>query len=273
MQRLIIVFIFCLTSSGLSAQSSGTSSVSDAEVKKVEQDWSMWTSLRGVYHTSKNAQVFVDYQYVFPKSYYSLNEHYRSVLWLGADLALSSKWFVGVSSKVNFVEEDNGNIIPRVQLAHRGKLGKMYFDKELSYEHLVFVNTATYHREPEGRGALGGSLTYPIAIAGKDLLVGLSGKLYMNFDWKNDGLSIYDKRKFDRTRLSVNLDYPIIPQCYLGIYYLRDTEYYFTLGGFDSAGNKIPDYKLNNIYQGIGFRITYLFSKADALNIINQPIR
>jgi hypothetical protein len=201
------------------------------------------------------AQLYGEAAVVFPDEYYSLNEFYRLYVAAGYEHKSTDHWYLGFSAKYNYSPTYSG-LIPRVNITHRGKIGKTNFIKELNYEHLLFFSK--YKREAEGRVSFMIGFSRNFVIAKKDLYVALSYRPYINFDFKNDGFSIYKNRGFDRARLRIDLLYKFTPSFYAGIYFSKDTEMYYTLGGVSGQTGPYPDYKMNRISSILGISLNFI---------------
>jgi hypothetical protein len=258
------VFLLCIFCMGLSvAQTKRTVYVVDSiEVKKLYDPWATFTSLKSEVLFKKGSSLYGEFSYIFPQAYGSLNETYRSYFWLGYEQALSKRWYGGVSGRMNFVEEGAGSFFTRLNLAHRGKIGSLFFYKEFAFEHLYYANTSNYQRKAEGRIAPSIGLGRIINIAGKELYVGINYRLFLNFDFQQDNVSLYDSRLINRTKLRFDAAYQIFPHVNVSLYYLRDTQYYLTLAQYNINNQIItPEYRLNQITQGLGVCLTYLLFK------------
>jgi hypothetical protein len=255
-------FLLIFMSLGCAFAQSNTTSLDSAEVKKVYRPWTTFASLRAEKLFAKGSSLYGELSYAAPKAYTSLNEAYKSFLWIGYEQAFTTKWYGGISGRVNFVEQGTGSFFTRLNFAHRGQIGKFFLYKEASFEHLFFAEAPNYKRKAEGRFSPSIGLGRNFNVAGKALYVGINYRFFINFDFEDDKRSLYDKRKIDRTKLRIDVAYQFLPHWSLGIYYLRDTEYYYTLAQFD-ANNKqiVPDYKLNQITEGLGVTLTYLLFK------------
>lgn len=265
------VVLLCLTL--VSTAWSQSRPLDSAEVKKVYRPWVTYTSARVEKLFDRGSSLFGEYgtmlefkgiQSITQDEYYSLNENYSSYLWGGYEHAFTDHWYAGLSGKANFVERGPGSFFMRFNGAHRGKIGKLFFYKELAFEYLSYPQYKSYKRPDEGRFSPSIGLGRHLKVNNKPLYVGINYRFFVNFDFQNDKYSIYDKRKIDRTKLKAEVSYGFLPHWYLSIYYLRDTEYYYALGGSTMSGNAIPDYKVNRITEGIGFALTYLLFKENS---------
>jgi len=253
-------FLLVLLLSGkVMVAQSASKSLDSAEVKKVYRPWATFCSLRVEKVYEKGSTLYGEFSYIIPDEYASLNESYKSVLWLGYEQALSEKWFGGISGKMNFVEEGSRSFFTRLNLAHRGSIGKLFLYKEFAFEHLYYASEPNYSRKAEGRVSASLGLGRSFYVAHRPLYIGVNYRLFLNFDFQDDKSSLYDKRKIDRTKLRFDVAYQFLPHWSLGLYCLRDTEYFYTLGQYDINNNPIvPDYKVNQITQGLGIVLTCL---------------
>jgi len=259
-----------------------TKALDDAEIKRVYRPWVTYTSARFETLFNGGSSFFGEYgtmlefkglESITQDEYYSINESYSSFLWLGYEHAFTEHWYAGASGRANFVKEYGGSFFNRFNIAHRGHIGKLFFYKEVAFEYLSY-DTETYRQE-EGRFSPSLGLGRQLKIKGKPLYMGINYRLFVNFDFKNDNSSVYDKRKIDRTKLKAEVSYGFLPHWYIGIYYLRDTEYYYALGTFDEFNNPVtPDYKINRITEGVGFTLTYLLFKENSDKYVTDlPVR
>ncbi len=256
------VFLLVAFSSGLVIAQSNSKPLDSAEVKKVYRPWSTFLSLRSEIYFSKGSSLFGEVSYTTPNEYASLNEAYKSYFWFGYEQAFSKKWFGGVSGRMNFVEEGAGSFFTRLNFAHRGSIGKLFFYKELAFEHLYYAESDHYKRKAEGRISPCVGLGKSFKVANKSMFIGVNYRAFLNFDFQDDKSSIYKNRVFDRTKLRFDVTCQLLQHWAVGLYYLKDTEYYYTLAQYDINNNVVvPDYKLNQITQGLGVTLTYLLFK------------
>ena len=268
---------------GISSAWAQSRAVDSAEIKKVYRPWVTYTSVRVEKVFDKGSSLFAEYgtmlefkglERISQDEYYALNENYSSFLWAGYEHAFTEHWYGGVSGKANFVQQGSGSFFTRFNVAHRGHIGKLFFYKELAFEYLSYTIYKGYKRPDEGRFSPALGLGRQLKLKGKPLYIGVNYRLFLNFDFKNDKSSIYDKRKIDRTKLKVEISYGFLPHWYMGVYYLRDTEYYYALGGTTMSGAAIPDNKINRITEGVGFTLTYLLFKENSDKYVTDlPVR
>ncbi len=266
---------------GISTAFAQSRAVDSAEIKKVYRPWVTYTSARFETLFQDGSSLFAEYgtllefkglEKISQDEYYSLNENYSSFLWLGYEHAFTEHWYAGASGKINFVQQGDGSFFNRFNIAHRGHIGKLFFYKEVAFEYLSYAGDT--YRQEEGRFSPALGLGRQLKIKDKPLYIGVNYRAFVNFDFKNDKQSIYDKRKIDRTKLKVEVSYGFLPHWYIGAYYLRDTEYYYALGGTTMLGDPIPDYKINRITEGVGFTLTYLLFKENSDKYITDlPVR
>jgi hypothetical protein len=268
---------------GISSAWAQSRAVDSAEIKKVYRPWVTYTSARVEKVFDKGSSLFAEYgtmlefkglERISQDEYYALNENYSSFLWAGYEHAFSEHWYGGVSGKANFVQQGSGSFFTRFNVAHRGHIGKLFFYKEVAFEYLSYTIYKGYKRPDEGRVSPAIGLGRQLKVKGKPLYIGINYRFFVDFDFKNDKSSIYDKRKIDRTKLKAEISYGFLPHWYIGMYYLRDTEYYYALGGTTMSGAAIPDNKINRITEGVGFTLTYLLFKDNSDKYITDlPVR
>lgn len=253
---------------GISSVWAQSRAVDSAEIKKVYRPWVTYTSARFEALIKDGSSLFAEYgtmlefkglERISQDEYYALNENYSSFLWLGYEHAFTEHWYAGASGKINFVQQGDGSFFNRFNIAHRGHIGKLFFYKEVAFEYLSYA-TDTYKQE-EGRFSPSIGLGRQLKIRDKPLYIGVNYRAFVNFYFKNDKSNIYDRRKIDRTKLKAEVSYGFLPHWHIGVYYLRDTEYYYALGGTTMLGDPIPDNKINRITEGVGFTLTYLLFK------------
>lgn len=266
---------------GVSSAWAQSKAVDSAEIKKVYRPWVTYTSARFETLFQNGSSLFAEYgtmlefkglEKISQDEYYALNENYSSFLWLGYEHAFTDHWYAGASGKINFVQQGAGSFFNRFNIAHRGHIGKLFFYKEVAFEYLSYAGKT--YRQEEGRFSPSIGLGRQIKVKGKPLYIGINYRAFVNFDFKNDKSSTYDKRKIDRTKLKAEVSYGFLPHWYIGVYYLRDTEYYYALGGTTMLGDPIPDSKINRITEGVGFTLTYLLFKENSDKYITDlPVR
>ncbi len=266
---------------GISSAWAQSRAVDSAEIKKVYRPWVTYTSARFETLFKDGSSVFAEYgamvqfqgiQKISQDEYYALNENYSSFLWTGYEHAFNEHWYAGASGKINFVEQGDGSFFNRINGAHRGHIGRLFFYKEVAFEYLSYAGKT--YRQEEGRVSASMGLGYKCKIHGKPFYVGYNFRLFVNFDFKDDKSSIYDKRKIDRTKSKFEISYGFLPHWYIGAYYLRDIEYYYALGGSTMSGAAIPDNKINRITEGVGFTLTYLLFKDNSDKYVTDlPVR
>lgn len=154
----------------------------------------------------------------------------RGHLMLGASYDMTEYWQVGITER--FVYEPYMNyLFSQAFVSHRGKIGSLDFIKTGSIE---LIN---HFSEPRGGGVVKDYGRFSaLAVLGKDFsLAGLdwrgelSYQLFVHFHPDDD--MERETRRIDRTRLKAELFCQLTKGIYLGAFAMRDTFYYFTLGG------------------------------------------
>ncbi|MBC7486415.1 MAG: hypothetical protein H7282_06665 [Cytophagaceae bacterium] len=249
---------------GISTAWAQAQSLDSADVRKEYRPWVTYTSLRFETLFKDGSSVFAEYgtmlefkglEKISQDQYYALNENYSSFLWLGYEHAFTEHWYAGASGRINFVPQGDGSFFNRFNISHRGHIGKLFFYKEVAFEYLSYA--VKPYKQEEGRFSPSIGLGRQIKINNRPLYIGVNYRAFVNFDFKNDKSSVYDKRKIDRTKLKGEISYGFLPHWYLAVYYLRDTEYYCACG-------EDPAYKVNRITEGVGFTLTYLLFKENS---------
>ena len=269
---------------GYAVATAQSRAVDSAEIKRVYRPWVTYTHLRLEKLFEKGSTLFGEYgtllefrglESVKQDEYYALNENYSSYLWAGYEHAFTDHWYAGISGKGNFTTRGPGSFFTRINGAHRGQIGKLFFYKEVAFEYLTY-SKGNYATKPLDQGRFSPSLGLgrQFKVKGKPLYMGINYRLFVNFFFEKDQYGIYNKRKIDRTKLKAEINYGFLPHWYIGAYYLRDTEYYYALGGTTMSGAAIPDSKINRITEGVGFTLTYLLFKDNADKYITDlPVR
>ncbi|MDF2455758.1 MAG: hypothetical protein K0R51_1751 [Cytophagaceae bacterium] len=268
------VKVVLLLLAGVSTAWAQPQSLDSLDIKKRYRPWVTYTSLRFETLFKEGSSVYAEYgtmlefqglERISQDEYYSLNENYSSFLWLGYEHAFTEHWYAGASGKINFVQQGDGSFFNRFNIAHRGHISKLFFYKEVAFEYLSYAGDT--YRQEEGRFSPSIGLGRQLKIKDKPLYIGVNYRAFVNFDFKNDNSSLYDKRKLDRTKLKGEISYGFLPHWYLSVYYLRDTEYYCACGGD-------PAYKVNQITEGVGFTLTYLLFKENSDKYVTDlPVR
>ncbi|MDB5273677.1 MAG: hypothetical protein JWO58_2044 [Chitinophagaceae bacterium] len=269
----------------LSSAYAQTTAVDSAKVKKQYNPWLTYSSFRVEKLFTKGSSLFAEYSTLLDfqgvnkitqGEYNSLNENYSSFLWLGYEQAFTEHWYGGISEKVNIVKEGYGSLFTRLNVAHRGHISKLFFYKEFAFEYLSYNkdNSGGARRPVEGRISPSIGLGYRWKFGKQSLYVGVNYRFFVNFGIQEKSV-LYDKRKIDRTKLKAEISYHFLPHWNIGAYYLRDTQYYYTLATYNGSGGVItPDYKLNNISEGVGFVLTYLLFKDNSDKYVTDlPVR
>ncbi|HSZ71149.1 MAG TPA: hypothetical protein VK750_00640 [Cytophagaceae bacterium] len=257
---------------GVSVVRAQSVAVDSAKIQKEYRPWVTYTSARVEKIFTKGSSLFAEYGTLLQfrgitrisqdtAGYYSLNENYNSFLWAGYEHAFTEHWYGGISGKANFVQIGSGSFFTRFNVAHRGHISKLFFYKEFAFEYLSYTIYKGYKRPDEGRISASIGLGRKWQFGKKSLYVGVNYRLFVNFDLKDNKNGFYNNRKIDRTKLKAEITYGFNPHLHLTAYYLRDTEYYYSLGGTTASGSPIADSKINRITEGIGFTLTYLLFK------------
>jgi hypothetical protein len=186
---------------------------------------------------------------------YYLNKEY---LWLGYEHKASEKWYFGISGRaLQFPKETS--FITRINISHRGKISSLGFLKELTLEQVSTKSNRHY-----GRVGLAMGLYKKLKIGKATIIPMLSYKAYEIFDLKNPN-NYFKNRFIDLTRMRFDIYFMAHKNVYLGIYAMRETEYYYALGysvpdqyNPSVIAYTVPDYKVNSITPTFGFSLNFI---------------
>jgi len=184
-------------------------------------------------------------------AYKSFVENRQWYAQAGIDIGLTHKWYIGLSTKVNggVSDFDIYNYTTKMYVQYRGKIGKLIFLKDLLYEYFNFsknteVNVSSTgvifsRRSPEGRLGLGFGLGRYFALGENHIGVFLSYKSYVQFDFDDNGNSVYKNRFIDYTTFRMDVGYLINHALYIGFYTTRDTNYMYVPASITYNNNSI----------------------------------
>lgn len=190
---------------------------------------------------------------------------HRTYLMAGYEQKAAEKWYLGISEKyvveANFKMPHHKYLYTRLNVSHRGNLLKMKFIKEVALEHIHNLKKSDNPNiiiENRGRLSLSPSLVKQFKVNGRALYLILNYRAYLLFDFNNDGMSSYDKRKIDKTRLRVEVDYRISDKILFSLFAIRDTDYSYRLSQFDQFNNMtVEEARVNRITPTFGMSINF----------------
>ena len=269
MIRIIVVLLFL---TGIFTKGfSQTQDPSNAEVLKNYNAPTYFTTLRlDYYFKERGSYLYWEGNYNTNPDYALLSGRYAFYNMIGYEHHAGGKWYLGLSENFRFdYTKGNNSLITKFNISHRGKIKSIDFIKELSAEYLYYLsNSAGQQPNAQGRIGLGSALHKKFNFKKSSLGFMFSYRVYLCTDFRDADLSIYSNRTFDLTRMRFDVYYGINKNIYVGLFAMRETEYYYTLGGFDSQMNVIPDYRINKITPTFGLTLNYIFHPENSENII-----
>ena len=144
----------------------------------------------------------------------------------------------------------------KANATHRGKIGSVQFIKELSLEYIHHFNYAFFDTKKDLQVGLGVALYKDFDVFKKPLGIMLSYKIVLNSNLEFD---IYKDRKIDFTKMRADVFYGITKNLYIGLFAMRETEYYYPIGTSDVAGNNIYT-KVNSVNPIVGANINIVLN-------------
>ncbi len=229
----------------------------NAPVEKEYTNTSWITGIKGEYYFKENSCVFYSADYNFNEDYrYRITNSTRVHNRLGLEMNAGGKWYVGLSASHRLAYEAKQSMATaKANVTHRGKIGSLYFIKELSGEYIHHFNQPFFDTKKDLQAGIGAALYKKILLAKKPLGFMVSYKLLLNSNLQYD---IYKDRRIDFTRMRADVFYGIHKNLYVGLFAMRETEYYYPLGSSDASGNNIY-YKVNSINPVIGLQLNFVF--------------
>lgn len=261
MRPLIIALILFISAAlSLKAQDSDI-------LYRVYSPLSVWSSFRADYYLNTKSFFYAEGNLRFSERFpigfnFPLNKIHRMYLMGGYQHRASEKWYMGFSAKVVGIR-NRVSIFSAVNILHQGKIGSVDFIKQLTLEHLNHPpsDNPNVIVQNEGRASIQALLHKQIDFnEEKHLKFLLSYRIFQIFDLVSDGFSMYDTRRFDKTRLRLDIYYPLTEKIYAGIFALRETDYFYR--------NVTPEGKLNFVYPVLGITLNYIFNPENRENIL-----
>jgi hypothetical protein len=265
--RKIFILLFALVGAFLQqAENEAAAQVSDsAQVRHDYQATAFNTSLRAEFYLKNGSYFFAEGLYKASKSYYYYtNEVYKEYFWAGYEHKASEKWYLGISGRtLQFPKEVS--FITRLNISHRGKIGSLRFLKELTMDQISRKSKQNYARIGLAMG-----LYKKIKLGKTAIIPVLSYKAFEVFDLKNPN-SFFKNRLIDLTRLRLDIYLMVHKNLFLGIYAMRETDYYYILG---SSFPVMPDYKINSVIPTLGFSLNFIVKPDNNTSLIpGLPLR
>ncbi|HVD98559.1 MAG TPA: hypothetical protein VNB90_10175 [Cytophagaceae bacterium] len=212
--------------------------------------------IKGEYYFRENSCVFYSIDYNFNKDYrYLVTNSTRLYNRLGIEVNAGGKWYVGASASHRLAYDAGLNMATvKANVTHRGKIGSIKFIKELSGEYIHHFNQSFFDSKKDLQAGIAAALYKEVKVAQHPLGFMLSYKILLNSNLYAD---IYKDRRIDFTRLRADVFYGISKNLYLGVFVMRETEYYYPVGTSDAAGNNIY-YKVNHVSPVVGLNLNFV---------------
>jgi hypothetical protein len=250
--RKFLIFIICMQQSlQLTAQSNSNSS-GLVEVRKEYQKTLFQVAPRIDFVLDKpKINIYLAGAINTEGAYKSIVENRQWYAQAGIDMAVAEKWYIGLSTRANGGASGYNvyNYTTRFYVQHRGKLGKLIVLKEALYEQFNFAANTEYNvtptgssysrRSTEGRFGLGFGLGRFFPLNENHFAIFLSYRAYLQFDFENNGNSIYKNRFIDYTTFRLDAGYLINHVWYVGFYTTRDTNYMYVPASTPYNSNRI----------------------------------
>ncbi len=253
---LIVVLSACLLRfNNLNAQDKPD----DAPVVRTHTGLTVLPGVKGEYYFKENTCVFYSVDYNFNENYrYRITNSTRLYNRLGVEVNVGGRWYVGASAghRLGYIDSLSMASV-KANVTHRGKIGPIHFIKELSGEYIHHFNYPFFDTKKDLQAGIGVALYKDFPVFKRPLGLMLGYKLLINSNLEFD---IYKDRRIDFTRLRADVFYGITKNLYVGLFVMRETEYFYPLGSSDEYGNNIYN-KVNSISPVIGLN----------LNIVLRP--
>jgi hypothetical protein len=268
MRKIFILFLF-ITSTTTAQNVNDT-----AQVRHDYQPTAFNISFRSEYYLKKGSYFFAEGLYKASQSYYYYtSEVFKEYLWVGYEHKASEKWYLGISGRaLQFPKE--ASFISRVNVSHRGKIGSLGFLKEHTLDQISMKNKQNY-----ARVGLAAGLYKKFKLGKTTIIPMLSYKAYQIFDLKNSN-SVFKNRLIDLTRMRLDIYFMVHKNLFLGIYAMRETDYYYILGySVPDPNNPLvmiyyPDVKVNSIIPTFGFSLNFILKPDNNASLIpGLPLR
>jgi hypothetical protein len=256
-------YLFILCFLGCIANAVAQTVSDTAKVHKDYQENSYWLTLRADAYLKSGSYFFFESNLKTKKSFSSLNEYNNRHFLLGYEHKASEKWYLGLSARYLSSRYMN-YFAPKINVTHRGVIKKINFVKELSAEDLMVKK---YYLSNLMRLGISVGLGKKFKIGPTNWYTMLSYRAFLIFDPKNGKNSYLSNRKIDLTRLRFDLHYIIIPNLYIGVFAMRETEYLYILG-YSQAATSYPDVKENRVAPTFGLTLNYIFKPENNSEII-----
>lgn len=230
----------------------------DAPIVKEETSAILLNGVKGEYYFKENSCVFYSLDYNFNENYrYRITNSTRLYNRLGIEMNAGGKWYVGASLSHRLAYDTDLNMATvKANASHRGKIGSVQFIKELSLEYIHHFNYTFFDTKKDIQVGIGAALYKDFKVLKRPLGIMLSYKVILNSNLEYD---IYKDRKIDFTKMRADVFYGLTKNLYIGLFAMRETEYYYPLGTSDAAGNNIY-FKVNSMNPVVGANLNIVLN-------------
>ncbi len=251
--KVLISLLLCFASAGFIAAQDRPS---DAPIEKDRKSLTVLSGLNGAYYFKENSCLYYSVDYNFNEDYrYRITNSTRLYNRVGLEMNIGGRWYGGGSISHRLAYDPKKNMATlKGNLSHRGKIGSVQFLKELSVEYIHHFNYDFFDTDKDIQLGIGAALFKDFNVAGRPLGLLLSYKILLNTKLQYD---IYKYRNIDFTKFRFDVFYGLSKSVYVGIYAMRETEYYYPLGTSDAQGNNIY-FKRNDISPVVGVNLNFI---------------
>lgn len=243
----------------------------DVKARRAYRPNAYWLNLRYDHYLNSGSFLYFENSTRFTSNYIPLGaafpfkKIYQMYFMGGYEHKASEHWYLGLSEKI-LLDPGINTYFTRLNLSHRGKISSLRFIKEGAFEFIKYPKSDNPNvvNQNYGRVSFLPSLIKEFKVADKKCYALVSYRAYIIFDLLNDGLSSYDKRRIDKTELKFELDCFVTNRLLVSLFALRDTDYSYSLGLYDSSGQPvIPAGPINRITPTFGLGLNYVFNAPD----------
>ncbi|MCJ8167529.1 hypothetical protein MKJ04_21990 [Pontibacter sp. E15-1] len=231
---------------------------------KVSSPMAVWPELQASFGVNESGLLFIQNQYrINTDGRFNdlaangpLQNFERIELALGYEQTLSAHWRAGAVFRYA-AEDYPKTAFYTVFLRHSGKVGSLFFNKQLTAEYVGQQGHDVFSRL-----RLEGELGKRLPLGGRFLTPGIryEGMVLSGFGGKKSMGT--QERVIDRTRLRLNLTYEVTDKLRLTPYFMRQTHYYYVLVPpvYDAQEQLVEEgytTKRNRISPVLGLEIKY----------------
>ena len=231
---------------------------------KITAPVSIWPEVQVAYGLGKDGALFFRNQYrINTDSDYNdlkesglLSNFERVEFSLGYEHTFNEHWRGG--ALLRYAAED----FPKIMfytgfLRHNGKLGSLYFNKQLMAEYVD-----QEERDAFSRFRLAAEIGKRLPLKSKFITPSISYEAMVISEFGKESGNDTQERTIDRTRLRLNLNYELNEKLRINPYFMRQTDYYFVLVPpvYDDMGKLVEDgytTKRNRISPVFGLELKY----------------